>query len=233
MVVDLVAAELDRAHERIAGTDGLRIVAAAMEGGCDRAHLAAGERSAQVALTLSVVTPVPRGAGCPAVARGVTLSTTLHRPLWGRRLTDAATGRPVRYFDGRRLFRVGYLPTGYRFARDTPTSIDSAMPTSAPVAWTRVYQGPHGMTLVYVTQVPQPGEPAATLPVTGRSEIGGHPASFRAVPEPGTGTDFSRAITWSAAGEGVAVLSQPVSASGSPLPFSVLKMIASSLGPLP
>lgn len=96
-----------------------------------------------------------------------------------------------------------------------------------------MYQGPRGATRLYVTQVPQPGQPAEVLPVTQQAEVGGHPATLRGQSEGGTATVCCRAVTWSAGGYAFAVVAQPGLAGGGPLPYSVLQMIASSMRPLP
>lgn len=62
------------------------------------------------------------GSICPADLTYGTAAVLLRHRLPGRSLVDGTTGRPIPYFDGRKLSRFTYLPCGYRFSDYFPAA---------------------------------------------------------------------------------------------------------------
>lgn len=172
------------------------------------------------------------------------LTAVLRRRLWGRALVDGSTGRPVRYFDGRRLVRIGHLPDGYRFHQDTPWPdlflFRQPKGWRGPNAWVREYVprepcSQSAMTpqvTLRVTQV-RPATVAHTLgtgPARRTVSVNGHRAVIRA----STAGGLTRhAITWTADGYGFGVvwLGHPAAdcPHPTPVPEAELLRVARSL----
>lgn len=207
--------------------------------GCWNLALTADEQGSRVMLDASA-TPVQMA--CASDAPTIkNLTATLRTPLWGRALADGATGHPVTYFDGRRLYSIGYLPSGYRLYENTPW-LDPwvvAQPKGwrGYRAWVREYvprgSCPADTVNVQVSQV-KPASSAAQLgtgPVRDRTQVSGHPAEVRSGSD---STGRSReAITWTADGYGFAVAWSGIASASCPeprpLPYAELLRVARSL----
>jgi hypothetical protein len=210
--------------------------------GCWDLALAADEQGHRVTLGASATPGTGIGAGCASDAATMeNLTATLRTPLWGRHLADGSTGKAVTYFDGRQLYSIGYLPSGYRLQQNTPW-LDTwavAQPTSwrGYNAWVREYvprgSCPTGTVNVQVSQV-KPASVTARMgtgPVRLRTRVNGHPAQ---VQEGSINTGRSReSVTWTAGGYGFAVAWYGVRSAPcpklKPLPYSELLRVARSL----
>ena len=174
--------------------DGRLVVVPYTGGGC---VVGAKVRETETRLTVTLVLlQVVTGASiCPAdLIEGLTVTVTLPHPLWGRALVDGSTGRRIPYFDGRKLLRVTYLPSGFRF------SAYQTYPVTTVTNWEREFVSAGQATApVDVVQVPGIAPVVgSSWPVTARVTVGGRPAALTA----GTsnGQVFGRAITWRAGG---------------------------------
>jgi hypothetical protein len=173
--------------------DGRHLVVPYTGGGCVvGGRLTAAQTDSTVTLWLRQV--MSGASVCPAdLIVGLTVRVTLSHPLWGRALVDGFTGRPIHYFDGRKLLRVTYLPPGFRFSAYQP------YPAPAVTAWEREYVLSSQSTApVEVEQVPGSTAPAPSWPVTARVEVGGRRAALSVLTS--DGQVFGRAVTWRAGG---------------------------------
>lgn len=174
--------------------DGRHVFVPYTAGGCVvGARLTATETGSVVTLVLRQV--LTGASICPAdLILGDVTSVTLPHPLWGRSVVDGLTGRRIPYFDGRKLLRVTYLPSGFRF------SAYLTYPVTLVTNWEREFVSAGQATApVDVVQVPGIAPVVGpSWPVTARVKVGGRPAALTA----GTsnGQVFGRAITWRAGG---------------------------------
>jgi len=202
--------------------DGRHIVVPYTGGGCVQgATLTATETGSKVTLVLRQV--LSGAAICPAdLIVGLDVSVTLPHPLWGRSLVDGSTGRPIPYFDGRKLLRVTYLPPGYRFSAYMP------YPAPAVLAWEREFV-PRGQATapVWVEQVTGNASVGPSWPVTARVKIGGRRAALSVLTS--SGQVFGRAITWRAGGYAFVVYTVAVRAGQRLLSTAELTGIANGL----
>jgi hypothetical protein len=202
--------------------DGRHIVVPYLGGGCVQgATLTATETGSRVTLVLRQV--LSGASICPAdLIVGLSVSVTLHHPLWGRSLVDGSTGRGIPYFDGRKLLRVTYLPPGYRFSAYQP------YPAPAVTAWERefVSRG-QASAPVEVEQVSGNAAVAPSWPVTARVKVGGRLAALSVLT--GGGQVFGRAITWRADGYAFVVYTVMVRAGQRLLSTAELTGIANGL----
>ena len=202
--------------------DGRHIVVPYTGGGCVQgATLTATETGSKVTLVLRQV--LSGAAICPAdLIVGLDVSVTLPHPLWGRSLVDGSTGRPIPYFDGRKLLRVTYLPPGYRFSAYMP------YPAPAVLAWEREFV-PRGQATapVWVEQVTGNASVGPSWPVTARVKVGGRRAALSVLTS--SGQVFGRAITWRAGGYAFVVYTVAVRAGQRLLSTAELTGIANGL----
>jgi len=177
----------------LAAPDGRLIVVPYAGGGCVQgATLEAAETGSTVTLWLREV--LSGSSVCPAdLIVGLTVSVTLRHPLWGRSLIDGSTGRPITYFDGRKLLRVTYLPPGYRFSAYLP------FPSLAFTAWEREFISPgQAAAPVDVGQGPGNATVWPSWPVAARLRVGSRLGSLGVLT--GGGQVVGRAISWRADG---------------------------------
>jgi hypothetical protein len=106
-------------------------------------RLAAAEQPDRVVLTLQYTRPtVDTCSGMPDTA---VYSARLQAPLGHRTLVDGATGKPVSFFDSRRILRPSYLPAAYTFRYDAPDASGLlgyeylAAPRGATASCTQLY----------------------------------------------------------------------------------------------
>lgn len=208
--------------------------------GCWALSLTSDEQGRRVTLDASSTPGTGAGMACASdAATTANLVTTLRTPLWGRSLADGSTGKTVTYFDGRQLYRTGYLPAGYRLYQDTPwlDIVDQPKTAQGYNAWVREYvprgSCPPDTVNVQVSQFKPASETSrlGTGPVRLRTEVNGHPAQVR------KGMIYStlarESVTWAAGGYGFAVAwSGNASATcpkPTPLPYSELLRVARSL----
>ena len=173
--------------------DGRHVIVPYTGGGCVvGARLTATETGSKVTLVLRQV--MSGASVCPAdLIVGLTVRVTLPHPLWGRALVDGLTGRPIHYFDGRKLLRVTYLPPGYRFSAYQP------YPAPAVTAWDREFVSPgQAAAPVEVEQVPGNTALTPSWPVTARVEVDGRRAALSVLTS--DGQVYGRAVTWRADG---------------------------------
>ncbi len=202
--------------------DGRHVVVPYIGGGCVQgATLTATETGSKVTLVLRQV--LSGAVVCPAdLIVGLDVSVTLPYPLWGRSLVDGSTGRPIPYFDGRKLLRVTYLPPGYRFSAYTP------YPAPAVTAWEREFVSRGQATApVDVEQVSGNTAVAPSWPVIARIKVGGRPAAQSRLIS--GGQVFGRAITWRAGGYAFVVYTVMVRAGQRLLSAAELTRIANGL----
>ncbi len=202
--------------------DGRHIVVPYTGGGCVQgATLTATETGSKVTLVLRQV--LSGAAICPAdLIVGLDVSVTLPHPLWGRSLVDGSTGRPIPYFDGRKLLRVTYLPPGYRFSAYMP------YPAPAVLAWEREFISRGQATApVWVEQVQGNTGAGPSWPVTARVKVGGRRAALSVLTS--SGQVFGRAITWRAGGYAFVVYTVAVRAGQRLLSTAELTGIANGL----
>jgi hypothetical protein len=202
--------------------DGRHIVVPYIGGGCVQgATLTATETGSKVTLVLRQV--LSGASVCPAdLIVGLDVAVTLRHPLWGRSLVDGSTGRPIPYFDGRKLLRVTYLPPGYRFSAYLP------YPAPAVTAWEREFVSPGRATApVWVEQVPGNTAVAPSWPVTVRIKVGGRRAALSVLTS--GGQVFGRAVTWRADGYAFVVYTVMVRAGQRLLSTAQLTGIANGL----
>jgi hypothetical protein len=118
------------------------------------------------------------------------VTTTLHKPLGSRVLTDAITGSTIAPFEASRLARPRYLPTGYAPADTALLTDNTGSPyerTKTP-AWASSYQrntnagGDAGAVSILQTTGRTPDVPGTPV------SINGHPARLQEEP--------FRAVTW-------------------------------------
>jgi hypothetical protein len=214
--------------EAIAGAlvapDGLQIVVPYTGGGCvEGATLTADETGSRVTLVLRQV--LSGNSICPAdLIEGLVVGVTLPHPLWGRSLIDGTTGRPIHYFDGRKLLRVTYLPSGYRFSAYKP------FPSTSFSAWEREFTSPSQASApVDIEQLPGNVAVGPSWPVTGRVSVGGRQAELEALTS--NGQVFGRAITWRADGYSFVVYTVLVRAGQRLVSAAALTSIADGLKP--
>jgi hypothetical protein len=74
----------------------------------------ARETNRSVALWLRYVTPVNHGACSVSVGMVRAINVSLRAPLGDRALVDGATGRPLSWFDARRILHPAWLPAGFK-----------------------------------------------------------------------------------------------------------------------
>jgi hypothetical protein len=202
--------------------DGRHVVVPYTGGGCVvGARLTATETGSKVTLVLRQV--LSGASVCPAdLIVGLTVRVTLPHPLWGRALVDGLTGRPIHYFDGRKLLRVTYLPPGYRFSSYQP------YPAPAVTAWERVFVSPgRGTAPVEVEQIPGNTAVAPSWPVTAHVEVDGRLAALSVLTS--DGQVFGRAITWRAGGYAFVVYTVSYRAGQRVLSATELTRIANGL----
>lgn len=149
-----------------------------------------------------------------------TTSVALRYPLSGRLLIDGTTGRRISYFDGRRLYRVTYLPPGYRLSHYWP---------NASGFWFREYTFVSGKDQrLTVFQIPGHAAGASGWPVQSRVMVHGQPATLQAA---GNGPMYSREITWSAGGFVFTISTTSINSGQLSLPAAELIRIADGLRP--
>jgi hypothetical protein len=202
--------------------DGRYIVVPYTGGGCVQgATLTATETSSRVTLVLRQV--LSGAAICPAdVIVGLTTSVTLPHPLWGRTLVDGTTGRPIHYFDGRKLLRVTYLPAGYRF------SAYQLVPSAPFTSWEREFTSPGQATApVDVEQTQGNATAGPSWPVTAHVRVDSRLAALEVLAA--NGQVLGRAVTWRASGYAFAVYTVMVRAGQRLLSAAELTGIADGL----
>jgi hypothetical protein len=202
--------------------DGREVVVPYTGGGCVvGARLTATETRSKVTLVLRQV--LSGASICPAdLIVGLTVTTTLPHPLWGRSLVDGSTGRPIPYFDGRKLLRVTYLPPGYRFSAYLP------YPAPAVTTWEREFVSRGQATApVDIEQVKGNTAVAPSWPVTARLTVDGRPAALSVLTS--GGQVFGRAITWRADGYAFVVYTVMVRSGQRLLSAAELNGVASGL----
>lgn len=129
---------------------GTQVNVMAPYGGCDMPpRLTATADSTTVELTLYQVVVTHPHQGCSTAVRMGRAGALLSAPLGKRALRDAVSGHNLAYFDGKRLAKVGYLPSGYAESGTVAALAEPGSVTQAGVSWTRRY-APLG---------DQPGEP--------------------------------------------------------------------------
>ncbi|HEY6296216.1 MAG TPA: hypothetical protein VIX15_11175 [Streptosporangiaceae bacterium] len=202
--------------------DGRHVVVPYLGGGCVvGAKLTATETGSKVTLVLRQL--LSGASVCPAdLIVGLDVSVTLPHPLWGRSLVDGSTGRPIPYFDGRKLLRVTYLPPGFRFSAYQP------YPEPAVNAWEREF-GSRGQATapVEIEQVAGNTAVAPSWPVTARIKVGARPATLSVLTS--GGQVFGRAIAWRAGGYAFVVYTVMVRAEQRLLSTAELARIADGL----
>ena len=180
--------------------DGRHVVVPYTGGGCVvGAKVTETETRSTVTLVLRQV--LSGASICPAdLIVGLTVTVTLPHPLWGRALVDGSTGRPIHYFDGRKLLRVTYLPSGFRF------SAYGTYPITSVTEWQREFASAGQATApVDVVQVPGNAAVGPSWPVTARVKVNGRPAALSVLTS--GGQVYGRAITWRAGGYSFSVYS--------------------------
>lgn len=150
----------------LVAADGRHLTASATVAGCAVPELSANESRDAVTLTF---TATSNSGYCQLTvgSRTATARVVLDASVFGKHLVDSATGRPVKFFDGRTLHPVRSLPPGWRLAADIP----GVEPPGA-LAWTREY-GNNEATM-HVEQCSAPvslyriGAVVAEIPIKGR-----------------------------------------------------------------
>lgn len=178
--------------------DGRHVVVPYLAGGCVvGATLTAAQTRSRVTLTLRQV--LSGASICPAdLIVGNSVTVTLRHPLWGRSLVDGSTGRPITYFDGRKLLHVTYLPPGFRFSAYQP------YPDPAVTDWEREFVSAGQATApLEVEQVPGNAAAEPSWPVTARIKVGGRRAALSVLTS--GGHVYGRSITWRADGYTIVV----------------------------
>jgi hypothetical protein len=206
----------------LVASDGRHIVVPYTGGGCVQgATLTAAETRTRVTLVLRQV--MSGASVCPAdLIVGLTVAVTLRHPLWGRSLIDGYTGRPIHYFDGRKLLRVTYLPPGYRFSAYT------LFPSAPFSAWEREFTSPgQASAPVDIEQLTGNVAVGPSWPVTARVRVGGRLAALEVLTS--SGRVFGRAVTWRAGGFSFAVYTVMVRAGQRLLSAAELTAIANGL----
>ena len=140
----------------LVSSDG-RTVAVSGVVGCDATDtLRAAEQPGRVTLTLDYVHLAnPPCSGIPGFA---VYRARLQAPLGRRALVDAATGRPVPYFDASSLDKPGYLPPGYAFRYAAPDAFGLfggeylAVPVDARLSCSQIYSPSDDYDLLVITQ---------------------------------------------------------------------------------
>jgi len=204
--------------------DGRHLVVPYTGGGCVvGARLTAAQTDSTVTLWLRQV--MSGASVCPAdLIVGLTVRVTLSHPLWGRALVDGFTGRPIHYFDGRKLLRVTYLPAGFRF------SAYLTYPVTAVTDWEREFVSAGQATApVDVVQVPGTAAVGPFWPVTARVKVGGRLGALSVLTS--NGRVYGRAITWRAGGYTLVVYTVQVRAGQRLLSAAELTRIANGLRP--
>jgi len=200
--------------------DGRHIVVPVSVGGCvQRSVLTATETRSRVTIVLTQF--LTTGGACPASVGLGPASVVLREPLSGRSLLDGVTGRPVPYFDGRKLLRATYLPPGYRFGGYFP---------GVGVSWERQYDPADGKgQLLIIAQVPGRAEAGPAWPAQSQVMVRGQPATVRA------GIDhalvYGREISWPASGYSFGVYTILTTSGQRPLSVAELTKIANAFRP--
>jgi hypothetical protein len=208
--------------DALVAPDGRLIVVTYTGGGCVvGARLTAKQTRSTVTLVLRQV--LSGASICPAdVIEGLTVTVTLPHPLWGRSLIDGSTGRPIPYFDGRKLLRVTYLPPGFRFSAYVPS------PAPVVTAWEREFASPGQATApVDVAQVRGNTAVGPSWPVTAQVKVGSRPAALSVLTS--NGQVYGRAIAWRAGGYSFVVYTVQVRAGQRLLSATELNRIADGL----
>jgi hypothetical protein len=180
--------------------DARRLTVYAYGGGCAGPFAVAADQQADRV----VLTAVDQYRGgdqvCTAELRVVGLTVVLGRPLAGRRVIDASSGRSLPVYP---TLRPGYLPTGYRGEPDCiPEIPEPARQQPADLAGCtfRFSQDPDrpGLTISYTTApLPSFGDITWSRPTA--TTVNGHPATLRVgrIPaKPGGQPQYERWLTW-------------------------------------
>jgi hypothetical protein len=179
----------------LVSADGRTITTATTWTGCEtQPRLVAHESARGIAISLHREDHATGNMVCDdGSAQQVT--TSLDSPLGSRMLSDAVTGHPIAFFDGRRLVNPRYLPTGYRQAKDLifgaiGQGIPPAYETPAMPTWTRAYQHVPHRDAMTITQILGKSLAAPGTPAT----VNGYPASLQE--QTSAGQVFFRSISW-------------------------------------
>ena len=200
--------------------DGRHVVVPVTLGDCvRRSALTATGTASRVTLVLTQFRPDGTCTVQAAAAMGTT-SVALRYPLAGRVLIDGTTGRPISYFDERKLLRVTYLPPGYRLSHYWP---------NASGFWFREYTSVSGKDQrLTVLQIPGHAAGPSGWPVQSRVMVPGQAATLQAA---GHGPMYSREITWSAGGFVFSISTTSMNSGQLSLPAAELIRIADGLRP--
>src|SRR4051794_40384735 len=209
----------------LVSTNGRRITVD-VEGGGGTAdwHITSVESTSAVKLRLTEY--VNESLPCAAVAFVGQRSVTLRAGLGGRRLIDATYGRPIAFFDGRKLAAVRWLPAGASGPQDRPNG----------AGWVRVYQfRTHPSDApIWIEQTPGDvlGEDQYHpngVPVT-KTTVHGRPARM-IVQYDDEGRLLQDRLAWSESGYTYSVSSMPALGSQRPFGPDTLKRVADALQP--
>jgi len=208
----------------LVSADGRRVTVNASGGGCTAdLHLATAETRDIVTLTL---TEYVRSGPCAAYGLVTQRAVTLRDPLGPRDLVDGTSRRPIRYFDGRKLAAVRWLPSGASAPQDRPNG----------AGWIRVYNfAAHAAEApLWIEQAPgdilgedqfHPGVGTVTM-----ATVHGHPARMITQYDD-QGVLLQDRLGWFEAGYTYVVSSMPSLGSQRPLPPDTLERIAKALRP--
>ena len=218
--------DLQQVPFALVSADGRRVSVTGYGGGCTLdTHLFADESTDRVVLRLYGYSPPPSpGTTCTTELIVMTRSAVLHAPLGRRRLVDASTGRPVHWFDGRRLARVTWLPRAAAAARDALLR----------KGWVRSYPFPGHRTEagIDVSQLPGALKPADYTPGRPMEVTRTHVHGLQAVitvQRDDHGGLIQASITWAERGWRLSVASAPEWAWQRPWSPSVLMRVADGL----
>jgi hypothetical protein len=213
---------------------GRTIIARVFLGGCSNLpHLVARSYPNRVTLVVRTATQAP-DAVCPLMAElaSWSLSATIAAPLGRRPLVQALSGKPIAYFDDRRLAGVGGLPHGFRFSGESPgVPFDLLLaPLHPAVGETRSYSGPGQLDpSLFVTQLVGKVRLTSTpvYPIVRNLTVDWRRAALhvRWVQV----STVSRSVTWSNWGYTFVVTSISITYHGAALPTSQLLDVARGL----
>ncbi len=210
---------------------GTQVNVMAEYGGCQRPpRLIATATDTTVKLTLYQVNVPHPHSPCPAYMRLGRAGVLLSAPLGKRTLTDTVTGRTLPYFDGKRLAKTTYLPSGYAESGTVAGLAEPGNVTDSGVSWTRRYAPLAG----------KPGEPFLLQQTVHQSlapeapPAGGRPITVHG--KPGAVLADGTSVVWYDGGYKFVLTAQPGGASpggsprsGSPLTVDELTRVANGV----
>lgn len=183
--------------------DGRQVVVPVNQYGSPAVSVA--ESPGRITLTLTLTSRSPDPLNYPRTS----VTAALPYVLGDRVLIDGSTGQPIPTFSGQGLYRVTYLPAGYRFS--------GYLYDYDPVGgWQRVYQRPNDFVVISQT----PKGPNQGLGTGQRLTMGGSPAVL-------SGRPTSWLVTWQADGYRFTVAEYDD--SGASLPTADVLRIASGM----